>query len=262
MKSKNERIIRLRSIHNIRTLGGMRTIGGKIREGLFYRSAALDEVNENDLSALEEKLGVKKVIDLRTEEEVRKAPDRPLGKIRYLYLPVCRDQIPGVSREAEPGKSNITVDMLPDMCETYAGVMRGEEYVDNFAAIIREIVTHRGGALLWHCTAGKDRCGITTAVILSLLGVPREKILEDYLLTNLDSGKTAVKYYWLIRIFKRDKALACKVRDAYMAEEAYFNASMNVIEHEYGGMERFVRERLGIGEEELAAFRAYAVDPD
>ena len=249
-----ERIIKIKSIRNLRTLAGIKTIDGKvIKQDILLRSAALDKITPKAFDVLKNKYKLKKVIDLRTNDEVAKSPDNTCDGVEYLHMPVCPDEIPGVSREIEPGKDS-ALELLPNLEDVYPAVLRGQEYVDNIAGALREIMNTDDGATLWHCTAGKDRCGFVSVFILSMLGVDIETIKADYLLTNLDAVKDARKYYWLVRIFKRNKALAKRVYAVYIADLKYLNAALNYIE-ECGGMSRFITDKMKISTDEIERFK-------
>ena len=162
-------------IQNMRDLGGLRTADGrKIRPNMLIRSAQLAQAVEEDLEH------VAAVIDLRTIKEREEMPDL-VYSCRYLPMPVFDEFKPGVSHEEEAKQAP----KLPDMAVLYGILVRS--YADSFRNILTAIMQHdfSKGAILWHCTEGKDRCGITTAMILELLGVDRDTIMEDYLKTNL-----------------------------------------------------------------------------
>ena len=162
-------------IQNMRDLSGLRTADGrKIRPNMLIRSAQLAQAVEEDLEH------VAAVIDLRTIKEREEMPDL-VYSCRYLPMPVFDEFKPGVSHEEEAKQAP----KLPDMAVLYGILVRN--YMDSFRNILTAIMHHdfSEGAILWHCTEGKDRCGITTAMILELLDVDRDTIMEDYLKTNL-----------------------------------------------------------------------------
>lgn len=250
-----ERIIKLRGIRNLRTLAGITTQDKRvIKADILLRSASLDKVTPKVFEILKTKYKLKKVIDLRTNDEVTKKPDVMHDGIEYHHMPVCADEIPGVSREIEPGKDS-GLDLLPNLSDVYTAVIQGQEYVENIAQALREIMNTNNGAVLWHCTAGKDRCGFVSVFILYMLGVDMETIKEDYLLTNLDAIKDARKYYWLVRIFKRNREMANKVYAIYMADLEYLNAALNYIDTR-GGMDKFITDILGITTGEIENFKS------
>lgn len=255
----NERIIPLKTLRNLRTLGGMQTQQGKrIRDNILYRSAALNKIKPKDAKRLRDIYQVKTVIDLRTRDEVKKKPDIEVDGITRLYLPICEDQMPGISREVEPGKT-IEPGMLPDMRDLYRDVVMDPECLAHFSTVLKTIMQNRDGAILWHCTAGKDRCGLTAVFLETMLGVSEQDILDDYLLTNLDSIKSAKKYSRMVRLLKRDKELAQHVYEVYLAKESYLASALQTIQKEYGSMDQFFEQQLKIDKEEIQAFREYAL---
>lgn len=253
---RSERDIKLKSVHNLRTLAGLKNLYDyEIPKDKFLRAASLNQLTAEDARVLRDQYQLRTIVDLRTEAEMSKEPDVEIEGVEYLYLPVCRDKIPGVSREVDPGNQEATVDMLPDMRDMYRNIISDPACQESFHKILETIIHHRDGAILWHCTAGKDRCGLTTMFLLSMLGVEEEEIIQDYLLTNRDSLKQARKYYLLIRIFKRDKELAKKVYDAYAAKRSYIEAALDEIEVKFGGMDAYIRQQLKITDEEIAVLR-------
>ena len=225
-------------IQNKRDLGGLKTKDGKtIRTGMLVRSANLSQAEENDLE------GISTIIDLRSIGERNEVPDQTCGR-EYLPLPIFNEINEGISHEEEAEQRAV----IPEMDVLYGMLMR--RYSDSFRRVLLTIMQrdYSGGAVLWHCSEGKDRCGMTTALILEALGVDRETILEDYLKTNLVNIPKAVKI--------REQLLATQGREmaegayrAYIADEKYIRAAWNEMGSDY------IRERLGIPDEVLESFR-------
>jgi protein-tyrosine phosphatase len=112
------------------------------------------------------------------------------------------------------------------------------------------------GAVLWHCTDGKDRTGCAAMLLLSALVASRETIMEDYLLTN--------EYNAAVWIAVRQKAEACHMppvkRDAMLfmsgcVEESYMEYAIDLLEKRYGDVTGYLKDALGIGSGELHALR-------
>lgn len=260
MKKENtQRVIKLSSVKNLRTLGGLPSaLGGTIRDGILYRSGAWDKLTPEDAVFLRQNCGINLDIDLRTNAEVQIAPEKKVEGVTYAYMPISPNALPGISRELEPGKA-ITVDMLPDMAEMYRGIVREPRYVEAFSKVIHTVMDHRDGAVLWHCTAGKDRCGLTAFFIESILGVDRETCIQDYMLTNQAYLAEAMKYFALIVATKRDLKLARKVFAVYTVNKRFINAALEVIDNEFGGMDAYIKNQLKVTDEEMKAFRNYAL---
>lgn len=229
-------------IQNTRDLGGLKTIDGKrIRPGCLVRSAHLFQAEEEDLA------GVATVIDLRTPGERGQAPDQP-WHTEYLPLPVFTDEQAGISHEKDVSEM-----LLPDFCYVYGRLVK--ECTHSFRTILLAILEHdyARGAVLWHCTEGKDRCGLTTALVLEALGVDRDTILEDYLKTNLVNVPKAVQIRE--RLLKtHGKEMAEGAYKAYIADESYLRAAWEAMG------ENYIVEKLGISPDLIDRFRAEVLE--
>ncbi len=223
-------------IPNMRDLGGIRTRDGRrIRAGLLIRSAQLEQAEEADLR------GISTVIDLRTPGERQEMPDQTHGR-EYLPLPVFDDLTSGISHE-----EGADTQLFPDMAPLYARL--ATECADAFKRILSTIMDHdfAGGAVLWHCTEGKDRCGLTTALVLEALGADRETIMADYLKTNEVNLPKAAAIREQVAA-THGEAFAESIYRAYIADERYLRAAWEAMGSDY-------LAKLGIPEETLARFR-------
>ena len=224
-------------IQNMRDLGGIRTRDGRIiRTGMLIRSAQLAQAREDELGR------ISAVIDLRTPGERREAPDQVYGR-QYLPIPVFDDIQAGISHEEGSDQWGI-----PDMAWLYGRLIT--DCADSFRKILLAIMDHdfSGGAVLWHCSEGKDRCGIVAALVLEILGVDRDTILKDYLKTNLVNlpkaeamrDRTALTH---------GRESAESVYQAYIADEKYLRAAWAAMGDGY------LPEKLGIDGRTAGTFR-------
>lgn len=169
---------------NFRDLGGYRGWGGKsVRYGVFYRAPALANLTLPEDRARFESLGIRTVFDFRSAKEREVAPDPVFAGVKNICI----------SAMFEPDGTEMSFD-LEKIIHSDDGIRMltqgvHESYVrmpfDNpayralFAAICADETP-----ILFHCTAGKDRTGVAAALILTMLGVSREDVIRDYLLTN------------------------------------------------------------------------------
>jgi protein-tyrosine phosphatase len=103
-----------------------------------------------------------------------------------------------------------------------------------------------------HCTAGKDRTGVSSALLLLLLGVPREWVIEDYALT---AHYTGARIRAAERFFRERGVDPARVSALMGSEPATLAAALDHLEAAHGGAERWARERAGLDAAELAALR-------
>ncbi len=176
------RVIALDEQPNFRDLGGYPTADGRTtRWGMIYRSGELSTLTDADLSRLED-LGIASVIDLRSEREADgRGRDRLPGGADHLHLPIVEsDQLLDLITERFEAKdfTDPAPDLLADVNRSLA-----TQRLEIFGRLVQQVA--RGPRpVVFHCTHGKDRAGFAAALVLHLVGVERETIEADYLLSN------------------------------------------------------------------------------
>jgi protein-tyrosine phosphatase len=173
------RFVELEGCHNFRDLGGYTSSDGRrVRRGLVYRAAALHGLTEGDRRRVREELGVRAIIDLRTEHEVSVE-----GPGDVAAPPVRYHNVPLIIRPAETRGPRL--DEPFELDRFYLGLM--EHGAPRVRAVI-ELLAAARTPVVFHCAAGKDRTGVISAVVLALLGVPEAELIEDYALTQRALG--------------------------------------------------------------------------
>ena len=211
----------LKTIRNIRDLGGISTEDGRtIRPRRLIRSAHLGSASEEDLQFLRKEERLAAVLDLRTNQERLEKPDHANG-FTCFAIPVIDDLRAGITHEKGAEEKE-----FPDMAFLYRLMITRPETQSGFARALHQIFTwdYSRGAILWHCTEGKDRCGITTALVLELLGVDHAVILEDYLKTNIVNRPKAAAIRAKVAE-ERGEEIAESVYRAYLADERYLRSA-------------------------------------
>ncbi len=235
----------LTTIRNIRDLGGMPAADGRvIRPRSLIRSAHLGSASEEELLLLRKDCGLRAVLDPRTDQERLEKPDRA-EDFTYFAIPVIDDLRAGITHEQAAEEKE-----FPDMAFLYRLMVTRPETQAGFARALRRIFTwdYSQGAILWHCTEGKDRCGMTTALVLEALGVDRDAIMRDYLETNRTALLRARGVYERL-LPLRGERFARSVYRAYVADERYLRAAWDAMG------ENYLTEALGISPAEIGAFR-------
>ena len=199
----------LRGAPNARDLGGLPTMDGrKVRAGVLLRSGELAGITDADAHTLSQ-YPLRTVIDFRTDLEREQKPDRVLAGVRYIHCPIVQQAAAGLTREEQADPYGAVVAHAKTMagkervfmCELYRGLVTREFSVDHYRQFFALLLAQTDGALLYHCTAGKDRVGVGTMLLLTALGVDWPVIVENYLITNermaasTDCLLTAVKDY-------------------------------------------------------------------
>jgi protein-tyrosine phosphatase len=181
-----ERVIELKGTSNTRDIGGYQTGDLRtLRSGQIIRSENLSRLTAGDFQKLEQ-IGVKTVIDLRTDKEHDKAPTVWLGDNppQFFHFPIGDSQNEWFTAQRKMmGRNRFTEKQaLKHMVEGYR--MIADVGPPSYQKLMDVVLDQSNWPILIHCNAGKDRAGIATTLILEALGVDRETIMEEFLLTN------------------------------------------------------------------------------
>jgi hypothetical protein len=180
------RLVALEGSFNFRDLGGYPARDGRtVRWGRLYRSDALHELTPADVAVLR-RLGLRTVIDLRTERELARSGRGPLGPegLAFHHLAVVQEE---AASGRTPGGATVGESIAApapsgdDLAERYLW------YLEVGGGAIARALTLLGSAdhypLVFHCAAGKDRTGVLAALVLDIVGVDRRAIVADYVIT-------------------------------------------------------------------------------
>lgn len=177
-----DRFIPLDGAVNFRDIGGYLTKSGKrVLSGKVFRSDELSDLSDTDLSTLKH-LGLRLIFDLRNKREVKKKSDRipSDAPFDYKHTPIYAKEPKSEYLPAILFKRHKLGDVL---ASRYLYMI--EKRAEIFGKILSYFADPNNFPIVYHCNAGKDRTGIITAFILSLLGVSEETIIADYSLSNL-----------------------------------------------------------------------------
>lgn len=227
-------------VTNFRDLGGYRTLGGgETRWGEVFRSDSLHNLVKHDLASFDA-LGVRVVYDLRRHDERQREPS-PLACI-HVELPSNRVD------DADPGRLRTRGDGERWLFEDYRGMLERAGHV--FGQLFAELA-HAPGPAVFHCTGGKDRTGLTAALLLSCLGVDREVVLDDYELTSryrVAKHSPAVVELFVAMGIPRPAAEGLLSAPRWAMAEA-----LEVLDTKYGGIRSYLVVQGGMLESYLDA---------
>jgi protein-tyrosine phosphatase len=239
------------SVPNLRDAGGYATADGSmVRRGVAYRSNQLNPISPDDMKKIAD-LGLKNDFDLRTAEEREAKPDELPAGVKNVWLNVLAGAN-GISPAevdklmSDPKAANA---MLGDGKASAAFVKTYREFITlpSANAAFRQLFVELGEKnqlpSLYHCTTGKDRTGWASAALLTLLGVPEDKVYEDYLKSN----------EYILPAYKNfiDRFVAAggqpSIPQALLGVKAeYLQASFDQVKTQYGSIENYFDKGLGI----------------
>ncbi len=242
-----ERLVPLDQGSNFRDIGGYAMAGGRhVRWGLIYRSGATPLLSDRDREQIHG-LRLVDMIDLRSDEERVLAPSRIDG-VRYAAVGYSMAAL-NFTGDTVAGYRQMPLSLRPQLRLLFATLLRGE------------------GPLVYNCSAGQDRTGLATALILSALGVPRDTILADYHLSTryrqpqnemppissamADSNSVAGMFAKYQQQPGRPQVAPLMTADG----KAYLSFALEVIDRRWGSVDAYLKAELGIGPKEIARLR-------
>jgi len=249
-----ERILPVECGFNFRDFGGYPTEdGGHVRRGMLYRSGVMAYVEEEGRARLT-RLGIAAICDLRSSRERERRPTRwhealPVELWARDYGDTAADLIKAV----ETGVSD-EADMRGRMLRLYEGI--AYEHAPSYRALFALLGAGKV-PLVVNCSAGKDRTGTAVALVLSALGVARETILADYLLTG------RADFAYLLNRSRRSQARALPadaLRPLFAADPDYLATMFDSLERRSGSLSAYLERELGIGPAERRRLREQLVE--
>ncbi|WP_312767888.1 tyrosine-protein phosphatase [Epilithonimonas sp.] len=245
----NRNQIKIKKVNNFRYLGGIKNSEGKIlKDSLIYRSGNLHKLRRSSFGEIGN-IKINKIIDLRTQQEIKKAPDRLPKNIAYLHYPAFEDEngeLKDAKKQVLKGRFH-KADANKRMTQFY------KDYVSENPEVIKKIITEildSGHPILYHCTAGKDRTGMITALILKILRFDNTVIFEEYLQSNNFREKIIQKRLDLANNlhFIYPKLDIGVLEKTGWIERDYLQSAFDEIDKKYGSMDNYIHKVLGISE--------------
>lgn len=264
-----ERNVELDGQSNFRDIGGyVTTDGHRVKWGQVYRSGELHGLSDTDVKKLDA-LGIRAVANFLTEREIKsRGHDRLPEGTREIPLPMETGnlgEMAGVIEEARGTGdfSKVPVELNPEIHRVL--INEGREY---YATLLREIANQANRPMVYHCSHGVHRTGTATAILLSALGVPWDTIRDDYLLSNKYRAKEVNRRVGELQLLAADTFLVepdevdmTNIKAFYILEPEYIDASLDEAVKQYGSMENYIREGLGITDKELSSLREQLLEP-
>ena len=224
--------IQLEGEDNMRDLGGFVGQDGKsIKYRKLFRSGELSTLTRADQDSMII-LGIEQIIDLRSKSELEEAPDNIPEGILHYHLPLIKL---GSSADVMDQILKGEVDPKELMLDVYSNI--DSLKIANWKTIFDHL--EKGKVSLWHCTAGKDRAGMTTALVLASLGVEEKLIVNDFMESNTFLAPYRNKTFASFSS-KFGHEAAELAKPLLRVEESYIQTFLQVIQKEYGGVNKFL----------------------
>lgn len=243
-----QRVLALEGAWNVRTFAGLQGRNGPIPATAFVRTADLSRLTAADRDTLAA-AGVKLDIDLRTNDELQQSPDVLANDARFDYQ---RISLMGTEKMDLQKMMTSFPDSLGAAYVQWLGSNQPQ-----FRDVFQRIAAQQDGAVLYHCTAGKDRTGIISGILLDLAGVPRADIVHNYAISAHyleGQPKDSAMNVQMMALIKQHPEIARKM--AGMGGTAPENMEMflDALHAQYGGAAGYLKA-VGLSEEEIHALQ-------
>ena len=254
-----ERVIDIEGVDNARGLGGIPVCGGRnVKTGLFFRGGALAGITERGIEAFVDTFGIARVIDVRCGWERVEKPDVAIPGVENLHIPFYDLEIVGIEyTEPAEGTKVVGRDVACEPSRFYRSLANPLTVGQMRAGVRRAFDSAlRGRPVYLHCSGGKDRAGILSLLILTVLGASRADILDDYLLTNVSRDRNYEKTFKrFLRLAGGDEKRAEELTQSHRARPENLEVFYEALSSCYGDMDSFVRNQLSISDEKRAKLR-------
>lgn len=254
--------IELNHTKNTRSLSDLTNKNGlKIKKHLLIRSDALNKIDASDQRILTEEYHLKRVIDLRCDNEVKNNPDIAIPGVEIILNPILPSQRVGVTKKGndeedfrdfiEAIHTNGADSSVQFMIKVYHEVVTSEFSTGAYQKFLRILLEDVSGATLWHCSAGKDRAGFATMILLYALDFDMKDIVEDYLSTNL-------YYQGNIEHFVKECGEGYRdvLKTIFGVRKEYVDVLLDSIRKTYGSFDAYLEKGLLFSKEDKEKLQA------
>lgn len=253
-------------IENARQLGGyIGADGKKVKDNVLLRTAGIDAISDETAEKLAEAYHVKYVVDFRMDYEREIIADKDIPGAENIAISVYEldmtdpKMIEMMKKIGEAGddslQKSIEYAKTGYLSQLYTQILLSEAGQKGYARFFDILLENKDGAVLWHCTYGKDRTGIAAALVLYALGVDEDVIMQDFLTSN-EVYKGNIAYL--------ENELKNRGCDEIVIKEAqamagvkgeYLTAAFDAVKSKYGSIQDYIKNQLGVSDEKIAELR-------
>ena len=266
----NKRYLDFEGTTNFRDLGGYVGHNGKtVKWGQIFRADALNKLTDKDIALLEA-MKLKTIVDFRSPKEIVDNEDKAIKDTAYFNLNPKAEVAQLAS--ASPANDKQKIDKLLSIANSDQGESYFLDHIDDMAKQMRKLVSDPvaisqyqklmellladdGAPLVYHCRGGKDRTGVATIYILLALGVSKDQIYSDYILTNTYKEVRNEMRMDEYRNLTDNQNVLDYLRNLLLAKEEYLDAAFDEMIKVSGSSDNYLKQVLMIDDDKLTTLR-------
>lgn len=232
-------------IQNFRDLGGYPSYPGRksTRWGMLYRSGEMEKLECGSIKELKN-LGIRTIIDLRTPEEIKVDPTDLQEYFHIVSIPIPTGDVKKILDGIQ--NQSIRSDTVSRIVERMNRTLVNK-CTSQYRQVFNLLLEPDNYPIIIHCSSGKERTGILSALILAALNVNEDYIMEDYRLSN--------RYFNIPQATRYAYRLPARSQEAittlFSAHERFLSAAKDEAEHLYGDIDTYLRKGIGLSRQEI-----------
>ena len=265
----NNKTKKIKKVAFINDLGNIKTTNEvKIKKGKLYRASALTNLNKKSICQIESRLALNTIIDFRSNSEVNYKNDVMIPNTKYYHVtPLNDDDNPVVNKKS---RMRILKDLYKKeggtkkhLMDIYRKLVSSNLATESYSKMLRELIDNPSDSYLWHCTQGKDRTGMFSAIILLALGVDTEDIIKDYIHYNKHCALKNGLIFIAMTIFTLNIKMAKGLHNLLVAKRVYIEAAFDEMNKVYGNTHNFLEKAMRLSNDDIIKLRkVYVINND
>lgn len=266
-----ERTLPVGGMNNFRDMGGYQTLDNRtVRWGMLYRSGHFHSTTDEGLAYLR-RLGIHTVIDYRSRDEIEKYPNREIASDIRTFLLDPEAHTAELSAQFTSSKENEDINLVNKIIEQknrgaltgrydmvmeqYRNFVEKDQCKRAFTHMLKAAAEPGAAAVVQHCRGGKDRTGFGAMLLLGVLGVEKETIVEDYMVTGDNRISRNQAKMDIYRKYTDDPEVLAYLYSLIETRREFIEASYDRIVETCGSMEDYVVTVLGVDKETILSLR-------
>lgn len=260
-----ERTLPVDGMNNFRDMGGYKTADGKhVKWGKLYRSDHIYNATDNGIEYLK-KLNINTIIDYRSDNEITKYPNEVINNEVKTYCLDPSAHAAELAAQFQSSKENEDINLINKIIEQqksgnlvsqsdvvfkqYQTFATSDKSKEAFTSMLRVLADPEAAAIVQHCRGGKDRTGYGAMLVLGVLGVSKEDLIEDYMLTAKNREERNRLKMDNYKKLTNDPVVLEYLYSFIDTRSEFLEASINSIIESEGSVEKYVKNQLGISQD-------------